>query len=390
MKKIYTILLFLMIFSTIGLSQTDAIIGGAGINLINGDPNKIPSLATSDPDEAKIVVNPNSKIWEYNASKQIGMRWNVVDWRYKDSISSFQNFHGFRNSLMGSNNICTVLMLGDSRVEQKTVSESLRRKMRKQYGNAGIGFVVPNDYYPDGVRTTTAATLNNYTALDQSGDALYSFYGKASLISLAQSTSFGPMAIETTKDSLGETRYIDIYYLIKTSGGGLNVKVRNGDNGTATANQILQQVNISTTAGTFANNTVQKTTIDLGSIVQNIIVQFTCTSGAVTVLPTNFRRGTAGLLFHSCGNGSSKVAEFDTWNTNVGAYFAGQIKPNLFIFLGGVNDITNGTLTEREPNAIKTAINNLITRYAIGTGIDKFSSIVIGETGTRITEQNEE
>lgn len=304
--------------------------------------------------------------------------------KYKDSISSFQAFHGFRNSLMSAQQNQVVMCFGDSRIDQKTISESLRIKMIKQYGNGGIGFYINGDFRPTGI-TAANPTIQAYSYLDNTGDALYSHFGKCNTITAAQTTSFGAMFMETSNDTLGEVRYLDIYTLQKTSGGTLEIKVLD-----KTTSTVYLTQSISTTG---TNNTPFKTTLDLGQPIKNLRIEYRCLANQVTVLPTLLRRGTPGLLLMSCGNGAQTSSDFVTYNTNVGTYFANQIKPNLLIILLGVNDATSSTA---EPSTVKNNINTLINTYRLATNLNDntsnnyFSAMVLGETGSRISEEYED
>jgi hypothetical protein len=319
-----------------------------------------------------LSTNGTTASWETVSSSGSSFR--------KDSISSMQSFHGWRNWEQSTTTGATVLLMGDSRVEQKMWGNDIARKLKNQYGNGGIGFFINWDYYPLGVTNANNSAGSTFTAATNTGDGLYSFYGKAITISTTNTTN-GPVFMETSNDTLGQVRYIDVYTLLKTSGGSLRFRAMD-----KTTLSVISDVTITTTG---TNNTIQKNTVDLGAIYANLRFEYTCISGGsnvVTLMPCNYRRNTTGIIVHQCGVGSMTTGNFITYNTNMGTYWAGQIKPNLFMFNCAIND---GTATVA-PGTIRSNILTLVNTYRTGTGANYFSSIVMGETGTRITDEYED
>lgn len=283
----------------------------------------------------------------------------------RDSINSRQSYYGLRNSLMSANGnqIFTVLALGDSRIEQTTIAEPLRMKFYEKYGCAGFGVFLPGDNKPLGVNTVTYEA--GVTQQDNTGDALQCFYGKADILTGTLAVGFS-----TTNDSLGDVKTVDIYYYQKTGGGSFKV--------------VIDGVDI-TTISTNGTASVQKYTYTYTTATRNTQILTRNVSGTCAILTFLVKNGRKGCLFHRAGNGSQTTTDFSTYTTNQGTYWAAQLKPNLLIWYNSINDGTANT----QPLTIRNNLLVTINSYQTATGANFFSALILGETGTRITDEYE-
>ena len=308
-------------------------------------------------DSMKVVIFPS--LWTE--------KYRLVDTIFADSIADILALKGFKNALL-KDSIISVLALGDSRVQQPTIMEPLREKLIGIFGYAGIGYYAPWDYYPRGIVSCTGTQ----TIIDQQNEGLWGLQGQVFRL---DATNEQYNEIITNSDFTGAVKTLKIHYLATPNGGKfrllLNGKVidtintKSGGNKTFISSYSYKKNNQVTKGG----DTIRTEAVTFNSVI----------------LGFDFRNGKKGILFNRCGNGTATTEELWKWNStnSVSDYFAKELKPSLIISLMGVNRADEIPPVFEASHLFSTF--QLYRKYTTD-----FSIIMLGETGEKISDEQED